>query len=273
MGAGNWNKIDTKATCKGAYCNVHDEPLPSNIITPCTSPAILLGTSENIQGPVHSKTVVKHRSFTELPMSDNVIQQVNKFGGNDNITTDLEFLGYDGWLVGETVILDEDKDATPAHLDTPAKMPGIILDGQAPFLMVPASDGNFLDQFDESAHAENKGILDQLDIPVDPGVVVMDDKFDEDTDNDDDLASHADHRRVSNNASNHNKRASTNEAIKQEHRGEKNNPPVDNLLATRSGRTCHTPAWMEDYHNFANIIIGEVMKPNQEEAETFQMKV
>ena len=62
----------------GAYCEIHDEPTPTNSMIARTQPAISLGTCGNFQGSIYfycinNGAVVKQSCFTELPMPDTVI--------------------------------------------------------------------------------------------------------------------------------------------------------------------------------------------------------
>ena len=55
-------KVDYKKHCRvpfRSYCEVHDEPEPTNSQTPRTHPAIALGPSGNLQGTVNS-TACQH---------------------------------------------------------------------------------------------------------------------------------------------------------------------------------------------------------------------
>ena len=61
---------------------MHDEPEPSNTMTPQTHAAILVGPTDNLQGTqkfwfLKTRKILKHRSFTKILMPDRVILQVN----------------------------------------------------------------------------------------------------------------------------------------------------------------------------------------------------
>jgi hypothetical protein len=81
-------RLDYNKHCQvlpGTYCKVHDEPLPSNIMTPRTHEAIAVGPTGNLQGSVKfysldTGRIIKRRSFTPLPMPDQVIECVNALG-------------------------------------------------------------------------------------------------------------------------------------------------------------------------------------------------
>ena len=84
-------KLDFKGHCwvePGTYCEVHDEPSPSNCMIPRTHPGIALGPTRNMQGSVKfycltTGRVLKQRSFTPLAMPDRVIKRVNEIGARE----------------------------------------------------------------------------------------------------------------------------------------------------------------------------------------------
>ena len=66
----------------GKYCEVHDEPSPSNTMMPWTHKAIAMGPTGNLQGWVkffclNTGRILKRRSFTTLLMPDRVLKRVN----------------------------------------------------------------------------------------------------------------------------------------------------------------------------------------------------
>jgi hypothetical protein len=81
-------RLDYKKHCRvqqGTYCEVHDEPVPTNTVAWRFHEAIALGPTGNLQGSVkfyciNNGRVLKCRSFTPMPMPDRVIKQVNKIG-------------------------------------------------------------------------------------------------------------------------------------------------------------------------------------------------
>jgi hypothetical protein len=69
----------------GTYCEVHDEPTPTNTMAWQTHERIALGPTGNQQGSVKfycltTGRVLKHCSFTQMPMPDWVIKRVNAIG-------------------------------------------------------------------------------------------------------------------------------------------------------------------------------------------------
>ncbi len=79
-------RLDYKKHCcvmPGTYCEVHDEPVPTNTMVARTHKAIALGPTGNLQGSVkfyciHTGWVLKRRLFMPMPKPDLVIQRVNR---------------------------------------------------------------------------------------------------------------------------------------------------------------------------------------------------
>jgi hypothetical protein len=93
-------KLDYKKHCRvlpGTYCKVHDEPSPSNTMTPCTHETIALGPMGNLQGSVKfyclkTSRVLKRWSFTPIPMPDWIIKRVNMIRAQEKQGWDFRFL-------------------------------------------------------------------------------------------------------------------------------------------------------------------------------------
>jgi len=83
----HWH-FDYKKHCRvqpGTYCEVHDEPVPTNTMLWCTHKAVALGPTGNLQGSmkfycINTGRVLKCRSFTPMPMPNRVIKRVNMNG-------------------------------------------------------------------------------------------------------------------------------------------------------------------------------------------------
>ncbi len=81
-------RLDYNKHCRvlpGTYCKVHAKPLPSNTMMPRTHEAIAVGPTGNLQGSVKfysldTSRIIKRRSFTPLPMPNQVIECVNTIG-------------------------------------------------------------------------------------------------------------------------------------------------------------------------------------------------
>ena len=71
----------------GTYCEVHDEPDPSNTMTTRTNESIALEPTGNLNGTykfffLKTGCILKLRKWTEYPMSQQVIITVNKWVRN-----------------------------------------------------------------------------------------------------------------------------------------------------------------------------------------------
>lgn len=133
-------KFDAKLHCQapfGSYCEVHDEPTPTNSMQRCTSPAICLGPTGNLQGSykffcLTTGQKLTRRKFTEIPMPHSIIDTVEKFGDNENRPTGLMFANRHGKEISEYPNDDIDDMITmppPAapYPDYPADLPGVMV--------------------------------------------------------------------------------------------------------------------------------------------------
>jgi hypothetical protein len=95
----HWH-LDYKKQCRvlpGTYCEVHDKPLPSNMMAPRMHEGIALGPTGNLQGTVkfyclNTGHMLKRCSFMPLPMPNSVIQQVNTIGLKEKQGRSFRFL-------------------------------------------------------------------------------------------------------------------------------------------------------------------------------------
>ena len=84
-------KLDYKKHCRvlpGTYCETHDEPVPTNTMTPRTHECIACGPMGNLQGSIKfycltTGRILKRRSFTAMPMPDRIIKRVNSIGSRE----------------------------------------------------------------------------------------------------------------------------------------------------------------------------------------------
>ena len=75
----------------GEYCEVHDEPEPTNSMISRTHECIALGPTGNLQGSVkffclNTGRVLKRRNFTVIPMPPKIIKRVNAIGARGRST-------------------------------------------------------------------------------------------------------------------------------------------------------------------------------------------
>ena len=95
----------------GAYCEVHDEPSPSNTLTPRTTPALALNAQGNLQGgynfvSLETWKLLTRRRWNELPMPDDVITIVN-----DRAAQELKLDSTD--LIPDIIFRRHDKTIVP----------------------------------------------------------------------------------------------------------------------------------------------------------------
>jgi hypothetical protein len=80
------HKLDTKLRCRspfGSYCEVHVDPDITNTLDPRTKWAICMGPTGNLQGSYKFLSLangkkVTRRKFTEMPITESVIKQVEE---------------------------------------------------------------------------------------------------------------------------------------------------------------------------------------------------
>ena len=100
------HKLDFKKHCRaqfGSYCEVHDEPVPTNSMTSRTTPAIVLGPTGNLQGTYKFFSLttgkkLKRRQFTPYPMPDTVIARVERYGKENALPGIFDFADRNGVL-------------------------------------------------------------------------------------------------------------------------------------------------------------------------------
>ena len=93
-------RMDAKKHCRvlpGSYCEVHDDPNPSNTTVSRTHEGIALGLTGNIQGRVkfyclNTGRVLKRQAFTKIPIPTDVIAKVNNIGKKENQGKEFRFL-------------------------------------------------------------------------------------------------------------------------------------------------------------------------------------
>ena len=92
-------KLDMKKHCRiefGAYAQVYDEHAPTNNMLPRTVGCICLGPKDNLQGSIYflkldTGKVITRRQFTELPLTQTIVDIVNALGEQDS---DLPYLNF-----------------------------------------------------------------------------------------------------------------------------------------------------------------------------------
>jgi hypothetical protein len=137
-------RLDYKKHCRvqpGTYCEVHDEPVPTNTMAWRSHEAIALGPTGNLQGSVkfyciYTGRVLKRRSFT--PMPNRVIKRVNQIGEREGQGRTFRFLNRQKQAYEWTDevpeddndfqgLLEDEIEAAP-YPDISAELPGVELD-------------------------------------------------------------------------------------------------------------------------------------------------
>jgi hypothetical protein len=160
------HKLDAKLHCKapfGAYCEVHTDPDITNTMEPRTKwPTGNMQGSYKFMSLSTGKKIVRHK-FTEMPITESVIRQVDKWAKKDRAQSGLMFLNRNGL---EYNFGDDDDLATlvirpevAPFPDIPAEAPGILteheeINGVSPIQDTPAQS----DEERAALAAENSGI-------------------------------------------------------------------------------------------------------------------
>jgi hypothetical protein len=95
------HKLDFAKHCKlqfGTFCEVHDKPTPTNTMVTRSTPAIVLGPTDNLQRTYKFFSLatgkkVKHRAFTPYPMPDSVIKKVEAYAKSTALPGIFDFCG------------------------------------------------------------------------------------------------------------------------------------------------------------------------------------
>jgi len=109
------HKLDFAKHCKlpfGTYCEVHDEPTPTNTMVTCSTPAIVLGPTGNCKGLTsfsawRPERRFKQRAFTPYPMPDFVIKKVKAYGKSTALLGIFDFANRNGILFKWNEEVDE----------------------------------------------------------------------------------------------------------------------------------------------------------------------
>ena len=123
----------------GTYCQIHEEDAPRNSMAARTRGAISLGPSGNIQGgqnfyTLNTGTVVCRRSWTVVPMTETVIERVNKLAEDQpNLSV---FYDRNGNEIGDADAgVDGEDDADAVEYE----IPGVVGDDN----QIPGVDSGY----------------------------------------------------------------------------------------------------------------------------------
>ena len=164
-------RLDARLHCRaefGAYCEVHDEPDPSNTMQRRTHAAICLGPTGNIQGSykflcLSTGRKLTRRNFTVIPgVPQTIIDAVDRIAAKENRTTGLSFRN----RINEVFTFSNDDldevlvEPEPAPFpDIPNELPGVTA---AVTVLEPPPPPDNEEQADMAA--ANAGI--QLNLPI-----------------------------------------------------------------------------------------------------------
>ena len=140
------HRLDFKKHCRapfGSYCEVHDEPAPTNNMVSRATPAIVLGPTGNLQGTYKFFNLltglkIKRRSFTRYPMPDSVIKKVERYAKRRNPGDgDFDFADRSGILFEWNDSIDEHRETlveeeVVLYPTLAAELPGITLGRNMP---------------------------------------------------------------------------------------------------------------------------------------------
>jgi hypothetical protein len=126
----------------GSYCEMHVDPEITNTMDPRTKWAICLGPTGNLQGSYKSLSLamgkkVTRRKFTEMPITESVIEQVEKMAVKDGARKGLSFKNRKGIEYKfnndeEYEMLVEPEEPEP-YPGIPAKAPGMLTEHEEEF--------------------------------------------------------------------------------------------------------------------------------------------
>ncbi len=146
----------------GSYCEFHNEPVPTNMMVSCTSPAIVLGPTGNIQGlykllNLATGKKIKCQQFTKYSMPDSVILKIETMR-NQHLPGVFDFSDRNGVLFEWNDNVNEyNENIVKANIilypSLAAKFLGITLDRN---VAVPSiEDDIFPHGLDKDAAAQN----------------------------------------------------------------------------------------------------------------------
>ncbi len=127
----------------GTYCEVHDEPAPTNTMVTRSTPAIVLGPTGNLQGTYKFLSLatgkkVKRLAFTLYPMPDSVIKKVEAYGKSTALPGIFDFANRNSILFEWNEEVDEflegivDIEDVVLYPSLAAEHPGVVLGRDQP---------------------------------------------------------------------------------------------------------------------------------------------
>ena len=138
-------RMDAKNHCRvlpGSYCEVHDDPNPTNTNVSRTHKGIALGPTGNLQGSVkfyclNTGRVLKRRAFTNIPMPTAFISKVDNIGKKESQGKEFRFLNRNREPFDWTDEIHDDDEEFQGLLgeeapfsDISSELPGVILEDE-----------------------------------------------------------------------------------------------------------------------------------------------
>ena len=122
----------------GRYCEVHEEPTPTKTMVTCSTPAIVLGPTGNLQETYKFFSLatgkkVKRRAITPYPMPDSVIKKVKAYAKSTALPGIFDFADRNGILFEWNEEVDESPEGIVKVKDVilypslAAEHPGVAL--------------------------------------------------------------------------------------------------------------------------------------------------
>ena len=277
-------QLDAKLHCQvefGSYCEVHDEPTPSNTMQRRTHPAICLGPTGNVQGSykffcLTTGQLLVRRRWTPMPgIPTTVINAVLKFADKENRPNGVAFRNRhnDSFNFSnddiDDILLTRQQAIAPFP-DIENELPGPMV--VTPVTPDPAPPAPNRDELALQA-ANNAGLA--INIIADPGMPLQhvhepdnhdnannhitddDDSNDEDHDTDDD----SDDTTQAPLESLH----SSSDTSSDDDDSDDDAPPHNPPPATRSGRPRKLPTHLKEYHLYAQSIDASTLHPIDED--------
>ena len=173
------HRLDARLHCKaefGAYCEVHDEPSPSNTMQRRTHATICLGPTGNLQGSykffcLSTGRKLVRRNFTVIPgVPQTIIDALSRFATKENRSTGLIFknrANENFAFTNEDLEPELIEQPAPAPFpDIPNELPGVTT---AVTVLAPPPPPNDEQLADIAAH--NAGLdLDNPPLPLDDDI-------------------------------------------------------------------------------------------------------
>ena len=157
----------------GTYCQVHDEPNPSNTMRSRTTGAIALHESGNHQGSYYFMSLrtgklLHRRNYTTLPLSNDIIDRVHAIAADENQPILSDHCPVFEFDIGSLVLDsdDDDVDSSAITFDTPeAVVPDIAVPPTSE--EIPQIDHNDLMQTPTIDDDEERSDVTETNIDMD----------------------------------------------------------------------------------------------------------